>query len=285
MNECPQCGTQYSDLTLKYCLQDGTPLIGPDTPTAVLGETETLAARRGGERINVPITGPNPRASELDQATAPEKSSTNTMLAVVATAVGMLVLFGIAGVAALIYFRSATPSIQNAGPNISSPANRVDGNSKTVARPVTSPSGTPARSAATVSPSRAAVEDPQVTSEVSQSLDSWRSQSESLNVNAYMSHYAPVVDYYNKPGSSAAYIRADKMRAFSRYSSIRVNLTNITVTADPSGRSATATFDKEWDFEGNGSSSGKVRQMMRLSKINGQWLITAEKDLKLYYKR
>lgn len=41
----------------------------------------------------------------------------------------------------------------------------------------------------------------------------------------------------------------------------------------------------EWDFQGSDDSSGKVRQMMRLRKINGQWLITAERDLNLIYKK
>jgi hypothetical protein len=100
-----------------------------------------------------------------------------------------------------------------------------------------------------------------------------------------MTHYAPTVDYYSKRAASAAFIRADKQRAFSRYDSISIDISNLSVTVDASGRSATAVFDKEWDFSGNGSSSGKVRQMIRLRNVDGEWLITAEKDLKVYYTR
>ena len=128
-------------------------------------------------------------------------------------------------------------------------------------------------------------DDSQAQSDVIRSLNSWKSEAEALDLNAYMDHYAPVVDYYNKPGSALSYVRADKMRAFSRYTSIRVNLSNISVTITPSDGTAVAVFDKEWDFQGGGSSIGKVRQLMRLRNLNGQWLISAEKDLKLYYKR
>ena len=50
MKICPQCRTRYQDDTLSFCLDDGTPLVaGPqsDTPTVVLGETETYVARSG----------------------------------------------------------------------------------------------------------------------------------------------------------------------------------------------------------------------------------------------
>src|SRR5438552_19014995 len=61
MKKCPQCGTQYSDITLSFCLQDGTPLVvapQTDTPTVVLGETETVVPRRGA--IRVPIDDSQP---------------------------------------------------------------------------------------------------------------------------------------------------------------------------------------------------------------------------------
>jgi hypothetical protein len=98
-----------------------------------------------------------------------------------------------------------------------------------------------------------------------------------------MSHYAATVDYYNKRGASVGSVRADKQRAFTTYDSIRITLSNMTVTPDASGDGATAVFDKEWVFEGVKYSAGKVQTQLKLKKVNGQWLISGERDLKVYY--
>jgi hypothetical protein len=58
----------------------------------------------------------------------------------------------------------------------------------------------------------------------------------------------------------------------------------MTVTPDASGERATAVFDKEWNFSGaEKTSAGKVKQQLQLKKVNGQWLISGERDLKVYY--
>jgi hypothetical protein len=118
---------------------------------------------------------------------------------------------------------------------------------------------------------------------VVQNLESWKTDTESQDITALMEHYAPTVDYYNRAGSPSVYVRDDKMRALSRYTSIKMRFSNIDVSVDADG-TAVAVFDKEWNF-GNGKSEGKVRQMIRLRRVDGDWRIVAEKDLKLYYKR
>ena len=106
MKICQACKTRYSDDTLRFCLQDGTPLADSfegETPTVVLGETETVAARRGAPCLPA-ISDPGTAAWQQSQVThvatlGAEKKSSNTTLAVVATAAGMLLLFGVAGIA------------------------------------------------------------------------------------------------------------------------------------------------------------------------------------------
>ena len=93
------------------------------------------------------------------------------------------------------------------------------------------------------------------------------------------------MDYYKRGGANRAFIRADKQRAFSRYDSIDFKLTNISISVDQGGQEATVTLDKEWNFDGEENSSGKVQQLLKMKKSNGQWLITAEKDLKVYFTR
>ena len=120
MKNCPQCGTQYSDLTLSFCLQDGTPLVDApqaDAPTAVLDEEETVAARR--DVVRIPVGDPNSVASNQSQVThvaaepPPEKKGSNTALAVGLTMVGMLLLFGIIGLAAIVFLRNAQQASVN----------------------------------------------------------------------------------------------------------------------------------------------------------------------------
>lgn len=274
MKICPACNAKYSDDTLLYCFDDGTPLVGPsgaDMPTVVLGEIETAVGKRNTGWHQTEVTRIGDR---------PQRSGSNTLAAIALTALGMLILFGIA---AWLYLGSRQSEV---GVNA---ANTSNNENRRLNSPAPSPQMSQVQARIPAAPANNApetgIDDPQIRSEVSQAINGWKSQAEALDLNSYMSHYARTVDYYRKPGASADFVRSDKQRAFSRYSSIDVNLSNMSVTTDSSGQTATAIFDKEWDFQGNGSSSGKVQQLMRLRKIGGQWLITAEKDLNLYYKR
>lgn len=120
--------------------------------------------------------------------------------------------------------------------------------------------------------------------EVADRLNSWKSKAESLHLDSYMTHYAKTIDYYGNSRASFAAVKRDKLRAFSRYTSINVILSKIKVEMEPSGNEAKVILDKEWDFRGNGSSAGKIQQLMRFRKSGSQWQITAEKEMTLYYK-
>ena len=274
MKTCPACQTQYTDDTLQFCLQDGTPLMPArqaDTPTAVFNAS------------------PSWQQSEMTHvaATQPKKAGSKMAIVVAATVLVMLVLFGAVGIGAWLYFRNPQTETAN---NISVKANIPIQLSNTNVRPSftlqISPSGTPSptRTANTSMPTNT-VDEGQARSEVSQRLISWKSSAESLDLDGNMTHYAGIVDYYRKSGASAAFVRADKLRAFTRFDSINIKLTNISISVDQATQEATVTLDKEWDFEGRKSSSGKVKQLLKLSKISGQWLITAEKDMKVYFTR
>lgn len=111
MKTCPYCKNQYSDNTLQFCLQDGTPLTWrglPETPTAVITEIETVVPRSGQGRVSIPISDPKSPAFHPSQVTdvamaMPEKKRPNTVLAVGLTAIGMLVLFGVIVIAAIVF--------------------------------------------------------------------------------------------------------------------------------------------------------------------------------------
>src|SRR5687767_12402973 len=124
MKVCPACNTQYSDDTLRFCLQDGTPLVepfDPALPTVVIGgpevETETQA-----RRIDVPATEevrsvPPPRRPPV--VDRPEKGRSRTPVTIIATVLGVLLLLSIGGLAAWLYLSNRRTEVANstAAPN------------------------------------------------------------------------------------------------------------------------------------------------------------------------
>ena len=300
MKYCPSCQTEYADDTLKFCLQDGTRLTdgAPGYSTVAFGEPETVVRPNAGEKMrfdignsgaeNVP-TRQNTQTSSFQ----PEPKSSNTALTILLTALGMLVIFGLVGAGAWLYFRKDQSGITQNTNNSTNSANQTFDNDlakNSNAKKSPTPKTAANASVSNVFPNSAnsatppTIDSEQVKKEVSASLDNWKSQSESRNLNAYMASYADTVDYYKKSGASNSFVRNDKQRAFDKFDTIRVNLSNLSVTPDASGERATVTLDKEWQFSGaESSSSGKVRQQLSLRKIGGKWLITAEKDLKVYY--
>ncbi len=296
MKTCPSCQTQYTDDTLQFCLQDGARLqSGSEMRTANFGEQETVVSNRPSSQINTPReTSPNNRQTNQFPPNAnfqtPEKKS-SAATAVFLTAFVMLLFFSLVGIGGWLYFKGATPD-DNANlllakktqnpttvANTSTTAPTDSSRSTPAATPFTRNSN--ADTTATVAP----IDKAQIQKDVSQRINSWKSAAESLDLDEFMDSYAPRVDYYNKKGAGIAAVRADKQRAFNQYSAIKVTISNLSVTPDATGERATAVFDKEWNFTGEESySAGKVRQQLDLRKIDGEWLIAGEKDLKLYYK-
>jgi hypothetical protein len=293
MKQCPSCQSQYTDDTLQFCLQDGTPLqFAPGLPEKTLsyGEQETVVGNRQSNQINTPnVTNPtgwNPQQYSSNAGFQPPEKKSGAPVAVFLTAFVMLLLFSFASIGAWLYLRGARPD-ENTNLLLAKkkPDSETVSNTMTTApsKPTTMATVTPTNSNAAANATIAPVDKEQIKRDVSQKVYSWKSAAESLNLNSYMSNYAGTVDYYNKKGASLATVRADKQRAFSSYSSIQITLGNMNVTPDASGETATAVFDKEWVFSGAKYSAGKVQTQLKLKKISGQWLIAGERDLKVYY--
>ncbi|MBK9215337.1 MAG: hypothetical protein IPM59_07005 [Chloracidobacterium sp.] len=287
MKVCPHCNAQYADDTLSFCLDDGTPLVHgmqADTPTVVLGETETYVARGPF----VPQPSEVTRVQTFDPS--PPQKGANTGLTVALTALGMLLLFVVAGIAALLYMRSSPPPAANVDTNISLPPPTPNTNLN-AATPVTN-SNTTSSPIPTVSLPQtntnvnSNISDGPANTEIPQRVYAWKSNMEARDLDAFMDNYASTLErYYTRSGMSRSEVRSDKARAFNRFSSMRVTVSNMVVTSDgPS--SATATFDKEWTFSGGGSSNnGKVRSQLKFQEIGGRWLIVSERDVRVYYTR
>src|SRR5689334_3560855 len=101
MKICPQCQTTYTDETLQFCLQDGTPLVNQAGSKNWTNAETLVSPGKGWEESQVTqIAAPRPEAKK-----------SNTGLAVLLTALGMLFLFGIVGAGAWIYFKNKDDEI------------------------------------------------------------------------------------------------------------------------------------------------------------------------------
>lgn len=300
MKYCPSCQTEYADDTLQFCLQDGTRLLiaSSEPPTVAFGESETLVRPQSEKmRFEIPNSGsanypPNQRTSASAAPTA-ENSKSKTALTIFLTAFGMLLIFGLIGIGAWFYLKNNQTEIVKNSANSTNSVNQTfdnELNKNSAAKKSPTPKTSTNSAVSNVFSNKETSETPakidreQIETDVAESLENWKSQSEARNLDGYMNSYADTIDYYKKSGVSRSFVRNDKQRAFTKFDSIKVNLSNFAITPDASGESATAVFDKEWQFSGaESSSSGKVRQQLLLRKIGGRWLITGEKDLKVYY--
>ncbi|MBK7708206.1 MAG: nuclear transport factor 2 family protein [Acidobacteria bacterium] len=273
MKTCPSCNSQYTDDTLRFCLQDGTPLVEPSgAPTIAFNEQETFVSARP---TNPPIAGFE-RQTQPMLAPAPAPARSN--LLIVAVLILAVLLLAFVGVGAWIIYTGGSPY---------SRTNPMLANANTD-KPVTS--SKPRTDTAVNKPasnvkanSNANADSQQIKTDVAERIETWRTGIEAVNLDRFMENYAESVDYYNGRGTTRAAVRDDKQRAFVKFDSMKMTISNMTITPGAGGTRAVAVFDKEWIFTNAAGerNAGKVRQQLTLEKINGKWLIILEKDLKI----
>lgn len=137
MKQCPKCGTNYTDDTLRFCLSDGSPLPEIDEQATVVRTAPPQTVRNAAypEAGQMRVDIPQSPTTSYPGAPPPAESSVSwfKIVAIVgALGVMIVVAAGIAG--ALIYFnKDARPSISNNG-------------DKNIDRKSPSPSATPSTS-------------------------------------------------------------------------------------------------------------------------------------------
>ena len=298
MKHCPNCQTTYADDSLQFCLQDGTPLAEFPNQNAATNydtEAETIVSTNKGinslPRQVEPIRFEPPSSYQTNQANWGQESQpviieqretkqSNTAMIVALSALGTILLLGIGGFSAWLYFRNK-PTEVAANINIATPNRQSNSNAANQNANAATPSPTPSP---TAQPTLKPEESKAITGDVKDVIDDWKDSTENLDLDTHISQYADTVDYYKGGRVNVSKIRDDRARAFAAYDSLKVNIDNVKVTPDASGEKATVILDKEWTFEGEEKySSGKVQQQLTFGKINGRWRITGEKDLKVYY--
>lgn len=272
MKQCPSCKTQYTDDSLRFCLQDGTPLTDPSPPSwpGIADEEETVQASR--TRF---VSGSQSAAGPPQYVETPRRSRTGAIVAF--TGVTTIVLLAIGGAAAWFFINHDKTA--NIRANTENQDPRIAVSNVATPTPTATATPTPTNSNSNAAPK---VDKAAVSREVSDAVSAWKRDTESLDIERLMQNYADRVDYYRTAGARRDLIKRDKERAFGTFDSISLSISNLKVSPDDSGQNATAEFDKAWEFEGDHVSEGKVRSQLRLKKVNGKWLITAEKDLKVY---
>jgi hypothetical protein len=123
-------------------------------------------------------------------------------------------------------------------------------------------------------------------SEIRSTLEGWAQSTRNRDVDSHLRYYSDTLDYYyNRTLVPSSKVREDRMRAFAKFSYLSVQLSNMNVQLDSTGQRATVVFDKTFDFRGDNNAfyNGSVQDQLTLTKLGGAWLITGEKELKIYY--
>jgi SnoaL-like protein len=315
MKRCPTCQRSYSDDTLNFCLEDGSPL----KSVSVSGRDETLVLDTNEppptEILLDPALAPTVRArntpptarhearstvNEFQNVAAPAPKTRNTSSVVALTVVATILLLGLGGLGAWMLLKDNKGGGNSNEGNVGTDSGRV-GNTNTGVTPDRTPGSlggnTNTQPYITPTPTAQPTPTPQTTPtppttdtsaarrEVANALNGWRQTMTNPDVDAHMRYYADVLHtYYNARNVDVSRVRSNVARAFSTYSTFDVQVTNLQIEVDPSGEKAVATFDKTFVFANDEKKySGSGLNRFWFEKIGGRWLITGEKDLKTYY--
>lgn len=154
------------------------------------------------------------------------------------------------------------------------PTPTVDATNTNLASPDPSPSGLPAN--LPFDPTR-------VAGEIGETLEGWTESTRDHDIDSHMDYYAPQLEnFYRQPNADRSVVRTRLQQAFDQYDDLDIRISNLRVQLDQTGQTASAFFDKKWRFEGKSVSRGAVRQEIKLRKIDDRWMITSERDLRVY---
>ncbi len=301
---CNSCGNQMEN-DLRFCAEcgaenptvDATTLVRPRvdaarrpalaTPTVRQGEQQSEGTSAQSHSAHPPYGFPSVNAispGSYLEAPSPQKRSPVMVIGLIA---GAAVLLLVGGIASRLLFDNNHKDNSLATTQTQVPATTNDltpptgqGAAQTQSQPLPRSTEPPL-----AQPTQPPLLDNRASKrEIEETLNGWAGAAGGHDLDGQMSYYADSLDtYFRRRNVSAGYVRKTKEAAFTRYTTMDVQLGPITVEIDPSGTLATATFDKTYRFEGDGVLSGSVRQEVSLTNISGRWRITGERDTHVYY--
>lgn len=127
--------------------------------------------------------------------------------------------------------------------------------------------------------------DEQSEAEIRELLNRWVLAVKERDVDSLVSCYAPqLTRYFRMNNVSRRDVRRDKEDFFRRYPSIRrLDLADVQIEAN--GDTGQATLRKAWDFGGPISFAGEVAARLSFRKVDGEWVISAERERLLWEKK
>lgn len=301
MKRCPKCASQYSDQTLSFCLQDGTPLVGDVKQSSV--DTVAFGQPVTAEKI-LPTQGfidvGSNNASRRDDHQRPEEpyqprvpnyqpypverrqKKTGALLKVCLVVFPLLLVLGAGGVAGWLYFSnqkrvSASERPLSDGPAFDAPMN-------TFQKPPVSISNSRVKTSSVVSTASAGADG--VRNEITKLLDDWKGDRETCNLDDYSSKYGERVEYLGRHGVTAPEITNELRKVCDSYSTIAIKIDNMVIAVAAEHEAATAIFDKEWRYEASPKLSlGKIHMELHFRRVGDDWKIVGEENLKTYYSK
>lgn len=115
-------------------------------------------------------------------------------------------------------------------------------------------------------------------------LTKWVDSTRDKNLAEQASCYAPVVNvFYGQYHVTRNELQRLKHQQFDQIGPVhRFNLKNVQITRlNPD--TAVVLFDKDWDFGDQSKFAGSERAQLTLNKIDGDWKIAAERELRVYW--
>lgn len=278
MKYCPSCLNQYTDLTLKFCLQDGTPLSAmPEKKQSTIDTVafvRPVTAENFMPTADIKLEQPRENATQQNIRPAQVRNAKRTSRALIAVAVILpITVISVAGIGSgwyLLRGRLATLQAESTMP-VDPPA-----------EPATADVSPAVPETVTVGQPR---EADTVKSQIRNLVEQWKDLTEGHNAERLSRMYGEKVDYYGKPGTRTEEVRAELEKTFDAYSEIDVEISNLSIAVDSESTAATALFDNEWIYAASPKlSSGKAHTKLHFQRVGTDWKIVSEKQLKVYFK-
>lgn len=277
--------SQYTDLTLKFCLQDGAPLSSAPAKQSTI---DTVAFSRPVTAQNIlptqdfHVAAPQSNRTQQNVRVDPPKPrSSNKRLIAVAVFFPILVVGIVGGGLGWMYIQSNRNAAAETEKSMSVAAQETEANPPDQIKPAVP--DTLKTEAAKSEPS-GTVDTETIKKEVTGLVDRWKGLTEGHRASDLAGLYGEKVEYLGKPGVSPNEIRSEMQKTFEAYSDIDIDISNLSIAVDAEGTAATALFDKEWSYAASPKlTEGKAHTKMHLRKIGPDWKIVSEKNLKIYY--
>ncbi len=270
MKRCLQCNQTYVDETLKYCLLDGSQLIGIpsniDDPTlAMHSPPPSQSVATATSQFQAPTQSPPP--------TIPPDFVRNGVSPFFAyLAIGLLALIAGGGI---VWWSQKGSGVQIANNSVEAPNKSRETENIKTNQPSNQPSPSTTKDVSTP-PSQ---DSSPLANEAKAALNGWVQTLTDRDFEKHMLYYADRLDIYNKKRDvDISYVRGENLKLFNKYSQFGLKIRNVNAAVTTNGQVIT-TFESVYDFRGDNAVHSGVDHgtEMRWKSIDGMWKIVSEK--------